>query len=511
MEKSADNVVGLDGKPVVEPKTEAEIAQAVIAELATRRARGEVIDIIDYIRLDHNREIEKFLVASKICTQREWNALTKSVRISDALGGVPETSLNFVELVAAKERVSYSFSGMLKRDGPPMFVGDAERPPTLIDEEMRKDALWDDYARIMHEASMNEDEFELLLRSYNDDHAVGFNEREIRDALTRWLMLRRREALLVLQRRIAYRPGPHTGPQGQEVWRQLVRRVFVLNEDTPDEFVVAAVKKFFWQVKRKILGLPVTRHLMVVFVGLTGAGKSTFMLRLLEPVSELAKDTDFEAICEKSNIDLWRFFVLYLDEMAHATKTDIDITKHVISADKVSRRPFYTNRVVTVPQCATFTGCCNKELNQLIRDETSARRFVGLRFQNAPDWDFINALNVIDLWASVDERGVDPMLPHLAALGAVQEAQREQSTVELWARQARLAIGWHLACDMYDDFQVWEKANEEKMATGLRAFAKELVRLANAFPDMPFERAEQHGRKTHTENGSEWYWRGKLT
>ena len=47
------------------------------------------------------------------------------------------------------------------------------------------------------------------------------------------------------------------------------------------------LKHFIWQIKRKLWKKPVKEHIMPVFVGATGAGKSYNLLKLLEPIEEL--------------------------------------------------------------------------------------------------------------------------------------------------------------------------------------------------------------------------------
>jgi hypothetical protein len=187
--------------------------------------------------------------------------------------------------------------------------------------------------------------------------------------------------------------------------------------------------------------------------------------------------------------------------MGHATKADIDATKFCITADLLSRKPLYTNRTVQVKQRATFIGCSNKELDQLIRDETGGRRFVAIRFRRDPDWAFLNALNVEELlWRGVDERGTDPMQQQMATLKALQEEQREKSSVEIWLRQARMTKGWYPAAALYAEFHTWEDSAFPRLGTDIRAFGKELVRLANTHADLPL------GERRRTNRGTDYHW-----
>jgi hypothetical protein len=501
-----EKVVGMDGEPIPEPKTDAEIAQAVIADISIRRSRGEVIDIIDYIRLDCDRMIQKFMVENKICTQREWNALANGVRIGDAHGGNPKTSLAFVALVAAKEKITFRLNGLLHHDRPPVLeLDDGTSESAYLDpEDPEMGDIYDAMGRIMFNPDMTTADFGRLLRLANDDHRVGFDVREIDDALGAWLAQEREKALWECYSGVGYSRGVGTGPAGREAWQQLATRLFDCT-DAGVDFVVSVLKKFIWQVKRKMLGLPVTDHLMPVILGPQGVGKSTFVRRLLEPISDVYANTDFAAVSDARNIELWAYFVLFLDEMGHATKADIDATKFCISADRLDRRPMHTNRTVQIKNCATFIGCSNKELDQLIRDETGGRRFVAIRFRHEPDWDYLNALNIKELlWPSVNEKGDDPMRAQAATLKRLQDDQREKSSVEIWVRQARTTTGWHSAASLYGDFHAWEDGAFRRKGTDLAAFGKEITRLLNTHRDLPL------GEKRRTGRGVEYRWEEKV-
>jgi hypothetical protein len=197
------------------------------------------------------------------------------------------------------------------------------------------------------------------------------------------------------------------------------------------EFVAAALQKTVWQVKRKLWGLPVTHHLMPVLFGSQGSGKSWFLDRLTEPVSPLTTFSDFQAICDDRNIDLWRSFLIVMDEMAKAGKSDIEVTKHVITADKLERRPMRTNASVTVRQCASMIGASNMSLAELIRDETGNRRFVELHWLGA-EYGFVDGFDFGAAWRSVHQDDADPMLPHMKELKAAQNCSRNHGPVESW-------------------------------------------------------------------------------
>ena len=53
---------------------------------------------------------------------------------------------------------------------------------------------------------------------------------------------------------------------------------------------------------------------------------------MIQPLSEVAADTDFKQIADERVIDMWLNFVLFVDEMGWSTKAEADLVKYVISA-----------------------------------------------------------------------------------------------------------------------------------------------------------------------------------
>ncbi|HEV2603567.1 MAG TPA: hypothetical protein VGU24_07910 [Microvirga sp.] len=69
--------------------------------------------------------------------------------------------------------------------------------------------------------------------------------------------------------------------RAEQTWRRFLGAAF----DVDVDLGVAVLKKFVWQVKRKPLGLPITRHLMPVWQSpIQGSGKTTAVLAFLKPL-----------------------------------------------------------------------------------------------------------------------------------------------------------------------------------------------------------------------------------
>jgi predicted P-loop ATPase len=256
-----------------------------------------------------------------------------------------------------------------------------------------------------------------------------------------WLEVSKRERLFSLYNAVGSgKLIPVDMARADALWHQVANVVFDTTDESP-ELIIAILKKFMWQVKRKIRGLPVFNHLMPVLLGPQGKGKSTFVNAMISPLEELVRRVDFKQIEDDRNIEIWKSYVLFLDEMGFASKANIDAIKNVITAPVLDRRPMRSNGVVTVPQNATFMGCSNKELNQLITDPTGIRRFFGLRYRADADWEFINQIDWALLWQSVETAGADPTEAFMDEIRAKQELVRQGSKVEQWMQRLKRCIG----------------------------------------------------------------------
>jgi hypothetical protein len=120
-------------------------------------------------------------------------------------------------------------------------------------------------------------------------------------------------------------------------WNEIATKVFDTSEDEAGN-IIAVLKKFIWQVKRKMRP---TDHQSP---GASNPGAST------------RRQIDFKMIEDDRNIDIWNSYILFLDEMGYASKANVDTVKHAITATNLVRRPMRTNNKVTVTQNASFIG-----------------------------------------------------------------------------------------------------------------------------------------------------------
>jgi hypothetical protein len=204
----------------------------------------------------------------------------------------------------------------------------------------------------------------------------------------------------------------------------------------------AILRHWLANIKRRMLGLPVAYHIFPVLVGRQGGGKTTALQKLLAPIQwytmnlssvlSLADERNFKSISEK--------YVVVLDEMARADKTDAQILKGLITAENLSARALGTNRRDRLVANCSYVGTANTSVQSLIYDPSGMRRWFEVRCLDELDWEAINALNYEKVW-----RSVDPKADHLdsvrAQLREHQEELRQPSQAEEFVQDMGIAPG----------------------------------------------------------------------
>ncbi len=213
-------------------------------------------------------------------------------------------------------------------------------------------------------------------------------------------------------------------PTGQEKPGQIEAFVEALTgEVRPLDVVV--IRQLLWQVRRKLAGLPVTHHLMVVLVGPQGGGKSSAIEKFSEPVADVCYALSSLTILndERQRVLLERGFLLIAEELQGAGKTGVDALKNCVTAGEVTYRILGKNDHRVAKNNASFLGSSNSSIVDSMYDTSGARRFWEIRCSELIDWAAINSISYLDLWRSIDEQGPAPVLPHLKKLRKHQEAE----------------------------------------------------------------------------------------
>ena len=456
-----------------------EILNTHKAELRRLKSDRVPIDLddvfapIDWEEAATNKPFLAFLISDKIASRKDVESARKRDFACRVLGKYPSTCCEFVGAFLDTHRVTASFGGTIR----------AVDVPTGLSRDHSLDELKED------------------MRVMAVELALPVQRESINDACNQWF----REAR---QARIEAIRSTLDGGTDFD-WIGLAGACFDCAETSP-AFVAAVLRKFVHQTKLKLAGRTVGHHLMPVLTGAQGCGKTSFIESFVSPVSELSRDADFRMLADDRNIALWRSYVLVIDEMAYAERSDIEVVKHVITARALDRRPMRTNDVVTIKQQATLIGASNKSLSELVRDETGLRRFVSLPYRSDADWPYLNAVDWLAAWGSVSIDDPDPMEAFRDELAAQQAANRHVSAVEAWLNDLTPTTCTTAsdrneqieAVDLYSDYlSHFHARNDGQRPKTLHGVMQEVGRLLKAQPDA-FEL-----EKRKAKSGNVWCWR----
>ena len=478
--------------------SQTDLQDEIIKAIRDQLAKGEEIDVFELaVSLDFDQGMKKvmnFLIAGQMTTKADWNKAVKISQTVRELGFYPKTAAEYVAKWIETNKIEVNYQKAMKRTTLPVVEG------CVVTAEDRKDPHIDALARIQENIDINTDTLRRDLRIKAGELQLRFSDQQIADAVSEWFDRALAERVTEVYRGVCFgMESKH--PDTIAAWDAVCSQFDLTEHDA--KFVEAVLKKFIWQVKRKMIGLPISNHLMPVLTGRQGVGKSTFVRDyLLHPIDELVSNTDFQSIEEVRNTEQWRNYVLFLDEMGYAGKADIDNVKNKITAPYVTGRPMRSNDNVQYKQNATFIGCSNKELNQLIRDETGNRRFVSLRYAAKPDWSKLPPKDQVwRLWRSVNENGEDPSLAIADQLKVAQAAVREKSVVEQWLEDYQVPVAFHgkkrQSKDWYPDFKSWAEEFTSGRIIDLAMFGKEFNRLIKAGQVVDWEVSSLNGRSAY--------------
>ena len=465
-----------------------QLIQDMLTTFMQRKLKGEDLDVMGAIAtLDDSKDnsaVREWLSLHGLMTKagfdRALSTIQKRKEVTAELGFYPEDVQHFVDEYATRNQITITPKGVIKR------VRAYNYQDVVIDETAAGEC---DEARyvfnLANSTPTNLEDVARELRLVRDRLELKqFPDTSIRDALASWAHASKDAAKINTFLAVKYEKGKATGPVGTDMWRDLEESCFDVRSTAPG-FVNSILKKFIWQVKRKALGLPVTNHLMPVLTGAQGKGKSTFVEALCGPLEDVKVNVDFKIITDGKSLDIWKNYIMFIDEMGFFSKADVDTVKNNITASEITFRGMHTNSNLVVTQSATFIGCSNKSLGQLIRDETGLRRFAELEWSNTPDWTVFDRLDWTLLWQSVDETGADPVTPEFKKhLTTQQTLNRNMGSVEMWAREHGSKFkDWSSATSMHEIFRMWEKESFPRMDTSIITFGRTMQNLINTYGD----------------------------
>ncbi|MEI7432080.1 MAG: primase-helicase family protein [Betaproteobacteria bacterium] len=365
---------------------------------------------------DECRSCRDAIVKAGICNEAELIELlaTPPADGSNGAGTANSERLNYVERVRdfiSTYPLSVTLRGILVQKGP-------DHGQTDINE-LKPDKSTYTMMRDLQLYVLNEG---LAYNQVGLRLAFDYVIDEIKDGLRRQMWSR-------------IKFDPSKVDAARTLWSEIEGKLFMVSEEEKG-LVAAVLKKFIHSVKRKMAGLNVRSHIFVNILGIQNAGKSEFIKRLLDPISEDTCVSNLVQVCDVRNLDLWKHAVLILEELEHASSADIGSIKNRVTSDWVSVRPMGTNATVQVKNRSTMISSTNKSFAEHLRDSTGYRRVAEISYKpDAFDPEAFAAVNAIDpilLWQSVDHTGSDPLDPFREVLRTKQEEMTVPDEVEEW-------------------------------------------------------------------------------
>lgn len=249
------------------------------------------------------------------------------------------------------------------------------------------------------------------------------------------------------------------------------------------ELDIVAVKHFLWQVKRKLLGLSVEHHCMLVIVGRSGIGKSVAVSRLIEPLRAVSLQTDMGIFSDQfSRRAFSRNFIVFFDELNGSDEANVNAVKQIITAPVIEWRAMRSERVMSAPQNTTFIGCSNEQVRDRIKDSTSSRRFWQIECADRVDWEAINGIDYLNLWRSIDENAPAPLVDRLSEIRKVQEAEiRVKDIVEQWVEETCEVVSFDesslTTSELYESFKEFCLWQNQKSFPQFQRFSRDIKRI----------------------------------
>lgn len=220
----------------------------------------------------------------------------------------------------------------------------------------------------------------------------------------------------------------------------LVRRMVRAWTGDENPVIVAAVSHWMWMVKRKLNGLPVIDHLMLILRGRQNGGKSTAVGKFVGVLGDWKTELPLDQLMRDQNANAFQDnFISLLDEMQDAERCDIDALKHRVTASAVEGRILHKNWQERFQQNLSFIGTSNRYVDEIFYDTSGMRRFVEIAASETLDHEVINSLDYDAMWKGIDEGRPEGYLkPVLEELRAIQQKMTAVDPVTEFCTEAGL-------------------------------------------------------------------------
>jgi hypothetical protein len=457
-------------------------AEAVVRRLPLRQLSPDDIDAVaDFLRQEVG--LNAALVKRKIAR----------AKVGEILGVFPKSLMDFIRAYVDQFGLEATLRNKVRVTKRTSYIQDDGSIIPVLEHSEDEEYL-NRFTEIWSPREIDEHRVLSRLKIFKEDHGLPFTDAGIDRAWSEWIIQQRAEILFWLSNTVGFGLEPEQQEAAEREWDRLLQAI-LLDYDKDRVLAEAVLRHFIWLVGRKVRAMSVGSHMMPVFIGRQGGGKTEMVKRFLSPLGDAWVDSDFAKLADDRHSEvLANIPVHFLDEMSYASRTDIEVTKRKITADVITYRPLFGNATKSVRNMASFIGCSNQPLGHSIQDTTGMRRFYPINVKDRLDWEAVNSIQWGILWKSVEAQGPCPLDAVRDAIAVEQDTHRVLSPVEEWLavvdRQvlAEKRVGeWLPADEMFRVFSEFDREANPGRPTSLRNFGIEMSRLA-ALTGMRVER-----------------------
>lgn len=258
--------------------------------------------------------------------------------------------------------------------------------------------------------------------------------------------------------------------------------------ENPPKHMDMAITYFIWQVKRKMLDLPVNTPIFTIFYNAEQTQlKSSLIFRILgihklskEPIvaNSLIRSTKVSELTDsRSTQELAASYVLICDEMEGADKADREAIKRWPTAPYFSTRVLGTNRIVNSKNRTTCIGTSNKPVAVILEDPTGMRRYWELLISKPKDLDAYDNYPWKQLWESVNPHEAHPAE---AFTQARKHEVQVESSLEFFLQETFNGVypdEAYSSNDLHRDYMEFCKQNACRFKLNIREFGTQLTNM----------------------------------
>jgi len=185
---------------------------------------------------------------------------------------------------------------------------------------------------------------------------------------------------IINTKKIEYRKGIINSFKCEQADQTLVKQYVKALTGSENADDIAILSHWMWQVKNKMLDKNPSYHIMPIFYGKQGGGKTVAMTKLIAPINNFRLNISLDQMTDDRYFkSMSENYVIVFDEMQGAERSDIDALKKQVTIDYNDYRPMGTNDVFKVKQACSFIGATNRPVAEQIVDSSGMRRFWQIR------------------------------------------------------------------------------------------------------------------------------------